>query len=158
MPNLCYTVDKKTGTAKYRGHAFGTNTNQKKLAIASKYEGYPVTRIGVASSYENSNMKSVVIPSSITIIETDAFYKCASLESVSFPSSMKIIYRGGFNQCYSLETIILPDTFINICDSGFYDKLNCFDGDDMLSHIDVRFGQSDDWFGTVLGIFDSLQV
>lgn len=68
--------------------------------------------------------------------------------SAYVPPTITIMKSLAFHCCRRLDTINMPDTFISISSS-------CFRGDDKLSHIIVRFGKSDDWFGTVIRIFKS---
>lgn len=49
----------------------------------------------------------VVIPNSITSIETLAFSECR-LESVYIPNSVSCIEEGAFNGCNSLRNIYIP--------------------------------------------------
>ena len=60
------------------------------------------------------NIKTVVIPSSVTVIETNSFDYCNSIEHVVIPSSVKIINDCAFNNCTGLNhfTILSPDVYV----------------------------------------------
>ncbi len=62
------------------------------------------------SAFENCTMlKSIIIPSEITYIES-CFYGCTSLTSVSLPETLVGIGGGTFGNCTSLETIVIPNS------------------------------------------------
>ena len=69
----------------------------------------------IASAFAGcSNLKSVIIPNSVTMIGDQAFDDCISLESVAIPSSVIRIGNQTFRNCSSLESITIPNsvTFI----------------------------------------------
>ena len=63
------------------------------------YQGkmYTVTTIGMHAFYYSKNLKSVVIPNTVTTIE-GAFSFCSSLTSVSIPNSVKYIRGRAFQE------------------------------------------------------------
>jgi hypothetical protein len=62
----------------------------------------------------NSDVRTLVIPRTVTAIGSAAFRNCSSLISVIIPKSVTSISGGAFNGCASLESIYLPSSIKNI--------------------------------------------
>ena len=76
--------------------------------------------------YNNDNITSVIIPSTVTSIGSYAFYGCGSLTSVTFEeeSQLESIGSYAFESCGSLIFIIIPSTVTSI---GSYAFRYCYD-------------------------------
>ncbi len=76
--------------------------------------------------FEKMNLVSVVIPSSVLEIGTQAFYANMSLSSVEFKSDSKLtsIGNSAFSNCTNLSTITIPEGVITIDDYAFYNCTN----------------------------------
>ena len=74
------------------------------IVIASTYNGYPVTSIGIFA-FAGSSLTSVTIPNSVTNIEYQAFRSCTSLTSVTIPNSVTSIGPQPFERCTSLTNL-----------------------------------------------------
>ena len=83
-------------------------------------------------SFRNQNIKSYVIPSSVTSIGDWAFSFCRSLSEIVIPSSVTSIGKGVFSCCGSLSEIVIPSSVTSIGDSAF----SCCDS---LSEIVIPF-------------------
>ena len=83
-------------------------------------------------SFRNQNIKSYVIPSSVTSIGDHAFSWCSSLSEIVIPSSVTSIGKGVFSCCDSLSEIVIPSSVTSIGDSAF----SCCDS---LSEIVIPF-------------------
>ena len=70
-------------------------------------------------SFRNQNIKSYVIPSSVTSIGDSAFYRCISLSEIFIPSNVTSIGDWAFYGCYSLSEIVIPSSVTSIGDSAF---------------------------------------
>ncbi|MEH2793653.1 leucine-rich repeat protein [Segatella copri] len=70
-------------------------------------------------SFRNQNIKSYVIPSSVTSIGDHAFSFCRSLSEIAIPSSVTSIGKGAFSCCDSLSEIVIPSSVTSIGDSAF---------------------------------------
>ena len=70
-------------------------------------------------SFRNQNIKSYVIPSSVTSIGDSAFYRCISLSEIVIPSSVASIGDWAFSWCISLSEIVIPSSVTSIGDSAF---------------------------------------
>ena len=79
-------------------------------------------------SFRNQNIRSYVIPSSVTSIGDYAFSDCCSLSEIVIPSSVTSIGDSAFSHCYSLSEIVILSSVTSIGDNAFY-------GCDSLSEI-----------------------
>ena len=70
-------------------------------------------------SFRNQNIKSYVIPSSVTSIGDSAFWGCRSLSEIVIPSSVTSIGDGAFLGCRSLSEIVIPSSVTSIGDGAF---------------------------------------
>ena len=101
----------KTATVTYKDNSFNTYSGDIIIPSDINYEGvsYSVSAIGWSAFRACSNLKTIVIPNSITSIETSAFYQCKGLFSIDIPESVSSIGDCAFEGCSSLEKISLPD-------------------------------------------------
>ena len=64
---------------------------------------------------------TVVIPEGITVIGERAFKEaCNNLKAVVFPESLVVIEYGAFMECYKLTSVAFPDSLAYIAPSAFY--------------------------------------
>lgn len=98
------------------------------------------------SCFENSNVKTIVIPRAYTSIGDFAFSGCSDLETVKIPSGLKnigvmafygceslknidlqtaenlsTISFAAFSGCSSLESVVIPDTVYSLGENAFTD-------------------------------------
>jgi hypothetical protein len=104
-PGLAFTSI-SGGTAYEVSGGTATATN---IVIPATHNGRSVTRIAVGG-FANSNIVSVTIPASVTVIGDHAFFNCTSLETVTFAVSSQLNSIGGnaFQNCTSLTSITIP--------------------------------------------------
>ena len=88
-------------------------------------------------SFRNQNIKSYVIPSSVTSIGKGAFSCCYSPSEIVIPSSVTSIGDWAFSFCSSLSEIVVPSSVTSIGDWAFY---NCKFPDNLKQKIISRFG------------------
>ena len=83
----------------------------------------PLTTIGRNEGEEPflncDNLKSVVLPNSVTTIGYGAFALCAGLENIDIPNSVSTIKDSAFYDCDKLATIALPYNLLRIGKSAF---------------------------------------
>ena len=72
-------------------------------------------------SFRNQNIKSYVIPSSVTSIGDRAFSCCRSLSEIVISSSVTSIGDLAFSDCDSLSEIVIPSSVTSIGDLAFSD-------------------------------------
>ena len=83
---------------------------------------YQVVRIAGQAFFNQSNITSVIIPSTVTTIGTQAFAHCTGITSATIPNSVTTIQSYVFQGCSSLTYIDLPDSLSVISNYTF---LNC---------------------------------
>ena len=88
-------------------------------------------------SFRNQNIKSYVIPNSVTSIGDSAFWGCRSLSDIVIPSSVTSIGDCAFWDCSSLSDIIVPSSVTSIGDSAFE---GCNFQNDIVQELFSRFG------------------
>lgn len=79
---------------------------------------YTVTRIGYKAFKDRENLKSVVIPNSVTEIDSYAFAG-SGLTSVEIPNSVTEIGADAFYFCSSLRSVIIPNSVSEIGSGAF---------------------------------------
>ena len=94
----------------------GYNNTHDHITIPSTYKQYKVTKIasshnGFADSFD---VKKIVIPSSVKVIESGAFKGCQALTNIEIPNSVIEVGSYAFYGCESLTTIKFPTSVKNI--------------------------------------------
>ena len=110
----------------YRANYDGYERPTGNLTIPSsvRYNGrtYSVTSILDYTFAECSELTSVIIPNSVTLIGCGVFLECSGLTSVTIPNTVTIIYSSLFYGCSSLTSVTIPNSVTSIGGSAFY---NC---------------------------------
>ena len=84
-----------------------------------------ITGIGEENSYGKgvfsncNNLKTVILPDSLTTICNYAFSWCENLSSISWGNNIESIGTGSFNGCKNLKSIVLPDSVKTIGNYAF---------------------------------------
>ena len=85
------------------------STEEGILVIPDEYNDLPVTKIGsVANGMSDFQIKKLVIPDTIEVIEERAFKNSTSLQSIDFGNGLKTIEHGAFAYCGNLKEINIP--------------------------------------------------
>ena len=92
--------------------------------ISYKGNNYTVNSIEPSAFYEETRVKTIVLPETIETIGNSAFYFCVNLESVNFPKSLKTIKANAFVLCSKLKNITLPNGLEKIESMAFFDCKN----------------------------------
>lgn len=87
--------------------AFGGCSNLTKVDLSNCTK---LDAIGEEEFVNCQNLTEVILPSSITTLETEAFYKCFNLKSVTISSDISTIGNGVFYGCQNL-TLKVPKEF-----------------------------------------------
>ena len=109
-----YTVDT------YGATITGFSGNDKNITLPSVLGGKPVVAVGDNAFKNNSNLETLVIPSSVKTIGDRAFFNCSNLRSVKFSSGLTEIKTYAFDFCTSLTSISLPDTTKTLGTGAFF--------------------------------------
>ncbi len=101
------------------------NGNSWSVYIPKEIDGYTVVSVG-SGSFQGKDVKKVVIPNSVTTIDTLAFKNCYYLTNITLPNSITTLNTGTFLNCQSLCDISIPDSVTSINSWVFYncDSLN----------------------------------
>jgi len=87
------------------------------------------------------NASKIVIPEYITWVCDEAFRGCKSLKEVVFLTEKCSIDYHVFSDCKNLERVVLP------AQSTFHaDRVNCFEGCDKLSQIEINGDENNSWY------------
>lgn len=97
----------------------GYTGSNKDVVIPNKYKGLPVVTIGIEAFKENSVIKTIRIPNSVTTIEEKAFYECKELTSIVIPASVNVIKNGTFYKCEELDSVTLLGNIRGIGNEAF---------------------------------------
>lgn len=98
-----YTINKDNTVTIDQYDGFDEN-----VIIPSEIDGHTVTTI--ANKTFNSNVKTVVLPNTVTKLEDEAFYFCIELEKVTLSNNLKEIGKDVFYYCNKLQSIKIPDS------------------------------------------------
>ncbi len=125
----------------------GYTGDSELVVIPKTFGGRPVSLINVEAFRDNTNIKYVYIPDSVTSISRHAFHGCTSLELVRF-GNIKVLGAYAFGNT-AITEIYLPDSLVAIEQSAL---ASC----DKLEEIRIPFiggskNTSNAYFGFIFG-------
>ena len=88
------------------------------LRVPSHANGTPLIAVGQKAFY-CSEITSIRLPSTVTVIYTAAFAHCPNLTEIELPEGLKHIGYRAFYGCLDLEAITLPSTLEEIEEQAF---------------------------------------
>lgn len=97
---------------------------EKHVVIPSEIDGIKVVSIGKSAFAENTKIKSVQIPDTITTIRKEAFYKCKNLEQVDIYGDISVLERWEFAKCRDLEIVNFYGDLYSISPGMFMECTN----------------------------------
>ena len=120
IDGISYNIDGNEATVTYFDTYYSSYSGDVVIPEMIFYDGinYPVTRIGAWAFYK-SNLSSVIIPNTVSVIEGCAFYQCRGLESIELPNSVTSIEAAAFEDCNELYNIEIPNSVIFIGNNAF---------------------------------------
>ena len=142
MSHLSFANDPETG----RVTLIDCDDGAEDIVIPALYRGRPVTDIGQSLAF-CENVKTVVIPDSVTAVGDWAFYSCSALTDVTFGGSVQTVGYGAFRYCGKLKTVTLTNSLKSIDSFAFY---NC----DSITDV-YFYGTEYDWNGIDFGYGNS---
>lgn len=99
----------------YAHHLYINDTEIKDLVVPNS-----VTSIGSHAFAGCSGLTSVTIPNSVTSIGWNAFEGCSALTSVTIPKSVTSIESSAFSGCSALTSVTIPNSVTSIGWGTFY--------------------------------------
>ena len=94
------------------------------VTVPSTINGLPVTVIGQRAFYNNQNLTSITLPTSIKTISAAAFSGCSRISSFTIPGSVTSITSNVFEGCTNLSSISVSssNTQYSSLDGILYNK------------------------------------
>ncbi len=85
-------------------------------------KGHPAFYVnyGIKYYWNNQEITTLEIPTSVTSIGNHAFYGCNGLTSVEFPSNLKSVGDFAFSNCSGLTSVDLPSSITKMGECVFY--------------------------------------
>ena len=88
----------------------------KNIIIPNTYNGLPVTAIG-KEAFFMTDIRTVIIPNSVTYIDRFAFANCESLLTITIPDSVTQLGSGAFIYCRSLTSATIGSGVTTLYDT-----------------------------------------
>ena len=99
------------------GTVFKSNKNIVKFNELQYFTG--LTEIPGQAFNVCSNLTSVVLPESVTVIGNSAFLHCEALASINLPGGLTTIGMSAFGNCFVLSDVTFPETLTAIGSNAF---------------------------------------
>ena len=114
-----YDVKTLTGICYFPNLEIINCSNCKRLTSVDLSHNLKITVIQSETFYYCSDLKSIILPNSVTRIGKSAFYGCSSLTNITIPNSVTTIKSYTFYGCSSLTNITIPNSVTTIEDAAF---------------------------------------
>lgn len=95
------------------------NEDIERLVIPETYEGKNVVKIYDKAFRNFENLKSAVVPSTVTNIGKQAFEGCTALTKIELPDSLLIIDTKAFYECEKLVDVKIPSSLTTLGEYAF---------------------------------------
>ena len=126
--NLIYLEDKDFNDSKF-SYSLNERSNYTLISVTENIEeteiipsyvnGRVVDSIGPAAFYQNQNINSIYLPSTIKFIEDNAFSGCSNLIEIKLNEGLEVIKEHAFSHCNSLSKILIPSTVQSLNELAF---------------------------------------
>jgi hypothetical protein len=132
MEFLTYGIWEYTNSSKMNGciiTRYLGDENEDSIVVPETIDGRSVKGLGVGmamqamgcvrmSPYWSKKIKSVILPSTLEIIDDWAFMGCDSLKEMKLPLGLKVIGTNAFYKC-AFSNIVLPEGLLEIGEGAF---------------------------------------
>src|SRR5581483_882467 len=95
----------------------GTNNN---VVVPAATHGCPVTSIGISAFLNCYGVTNVILPTSVTNIDFQAFCN-SGLTSIIIPDSVRTVGQSAFLDCNQMVYVSIGTNVASIGDDAFYD-------------------------------------
>ena len=103
VPIYTYTLDDAN-----RATITGYNGSAAALYIPEEIDGHEVVAIGNGAFEDRIDLRTVMIPDSVTRIEVWAFYNCNNLSNVTLSNNLNYMGEYAFGNCKKITKIEIP--------------------------------------------------
>ena len=110
------TIEVREGTKAILDFAFSQQSNIQSVVLPSS-----VTSVHPQAFANCANLETIVLPDSLSVIDDEAFTNCVKLTAIKLPQILSIIGEGAFSGCSNLSQIEWPQHMISIGASAFYE-------------------------------------
>lgn len=86
------------------------------------FRSYSANAIPSFAFVDKKSLKSITLPSTISLIEQNAFNSCVGLSYINFPSSLTTVAEGSFCGCRNLASVFITSNLTTVKLGAF---LNC---------------------------------
>ncbi|WP_424522874.1 leucine-rich repeat protein [Roseburia intestinalis] len=114
VPIYTYTLDDAN-----RATITGYSGNATALYIPDEIDGHEVVAIGDRAFQNRTDLRTVMIPDSVTEIEAYSFNNCTNLSNVTLSKSLKYMGGRAFGSCEKITQIEIPKSLDNCGNSGY---------------------------------------
>ena len=114
VPIYTYTLDDAN-----RATITGYSGNATALYIPGEIDGHEVVAIGDRAFQNRTDLRTVMIPDSVTEIEAYSFNNCTNLSNVTLSKSLKYMGGRAFGSCEKITQIEIPKSLDNCGNSGY---------------------------------------
>ena len=133
VPIYTYTLDDAN-----RATITGYSGNATALYIPGEIDGHEVVAIGDRAFENRTDLRTVMIPDSVTRINGNAFYGCSNLANVTLSKNLESMGNSAFGNCDKLTEIEIPKSLTS-CDI-FYGSYGPFRDCDKLKKVKFEEG------------------
>lgn len=106
-----------TFATRYSGTTYvivtGYTGNSAEVVIPKTYRGVPVECISASAFRNQTQIRSISLPDSLTSIESNAFAGCTGLTSIVIPDKVTSVNSTAFSGCINIATVSMPASIRN---------------------------------------------